>query len=431
MKVDVLLGLQWGDEGKGKIVDVLAPRYNVVARFQGGPNAGHTLEFDGIKHVLHQIPSGIFRSDIQNIIGNGVVLDPIVFRREVDNLAKYNLDLFSNLFVSKKASLILPTHALLDAAYERSKGDSKIGSTLRGIGPTYQDKIARLGLRVGDVLSPNFAAKYKKLVDAHKVILDFYEFDYAAVLPQAEENFFTAIEFMKQFTLVDSEYVVNDALTAGKSVLAEGAQGSLLDIDFGSYPFVTSSTTMAAGACTGLGIAPSQVGEVFGIFKAYCTRVGSGPFPTELLDETGEKMRKEGREFGATTGRPRRCGWLDLPALKYAIMINGVTQLIMMKVDVLTIFDTIRVCTDYRLPDGSLTDQLPYDLCDDTVEPVYKDFSGWQQSLDGIYDFDAIPDELLAYVKFLEQELNLPITFISTGPDREALISRETSALLN
>ncbi|MEO6282562.1 MAG: adenylosuccinate synthase [Dyadobacter sp.] len=429
MKVDVLLGLQWGDEGKGKIVDVLAPRYQVVARFQGGPNAGHTLEFDGIKHVLHQIPSGIFRSDIQNIIGNGVVLDPIVFKREIENLAKYNLDLISNLFVSKKASIIVPTHALLDAAYERSKGDSKIGSTLRGIGPAYQDKVARLGLRVGDVLSPNFAAKYKKLVDAHKVILDFYSFDYSEVLPKSEENFFGAIEFMKQFSLVDSEYVVNEALANSKTVLAEGAQGSLLDIDFGSYPFVTSSTTMAAGACTGLGIAPSQVGEVFGIFKAYCTRVGSGPFPTELLEETGEKMRQEGREFGATTGRPRRCGWLDLPALKYAIMINGVTQLIMMKVDVLTVFDNIRVCTNYRLPDGTLTDHLPYDLCDETVVPVYKDFEGWQTSLDGIHDFDAIPQELVAYVKFLEEELKLPITFISTGPDREALISREASTL--
>ncbi len=431
MKVDVLLGLQWGDEGKGKIVDVLAPRYQVVARFQGGPNAGHTLEFDGIKHVLHQIPSGIFRSDIQNIIGNGVVLDAIVFKREIDNLAKYNLDLVGNLFVSKKASLILPTHALLDAAYERSKGDSKIGSTLRGIGPAYQDKVARLGLRVGDILSPNFADKYKKLVDAHKVILDFYSFDYSSVLPQSEENFFAAVEFMKQFTMVDSEYVINEAIAEGKTVLAEGAQGSLLDIDFGSYPFVTSSTTMAAGACTGLGIAPSAVGEVFGIFKAYCTRVGSGPFPTELLEETGEKMRQEGREFGATTGRPRRCGWLDLPALKYAIMINGVTQLIMMKVDVLTIFDTIRICTQYRLPDGTLTDQLPYDLCDETVEPVYQDFAGWQQSLDGIRDFDAIPEQLMAYVKFLEAELGLPITFISTGPDREALITRETTALLN
>lgn len=427
MKVDVLLGLQWGDEGKGKIVDVLAPRYQVVARFQGGPNAGHTLEFDGIKHVLHQIPSGIFRSDIQNIIGNGVVLDPVVFKREIEGLAKYNLDLISNLFVSKKASLILPTHALLDAAYERSKGDSKIGSTLRGIGPAYQDKIARLGLRVGDILSPRFADKYKKLVDAHKVILDFYSFDYSETLPAAEEKFFDAIEFMKQFTLVNSEYMVNGALNEGKTVLAEGAQGSLLDIDFGSYPFVTSSTTMTAGASTGLGIAPRQIGEVFGIFKAYCTRVGSGPFPTELNDEVGEKIRQEGREFGATTGRPRRTGWLDLPALKYAIMINGVTQLIMMKVDVLTIFDNIKVCTHYRLPDGSLTDQLPYDLCDEAVEPVYKDFKGWQTSLDGVRDFDAIPSELNAYVKFLEAELNLPITFISTGPDREALISREAA----
>ncbi len=424
MKVDVLLGLQWGDEGKGKIVDVLAPQYEVVARFQGGPNAGHTLEFDGIKHVLHQIPSGIFRSDIQNIIGNGVVLDAIVFKREVENLAKFNLDLAANLFVSKKASLILPTHALLDAAYEKSKGDSKIGSTLRGIGPTYQDKIARLGLRVGDVLSPNFKDKYNKLVDSHKVILDFYHFDYTDSLKESEVKFFDAIEFMKQFSLVDSEYVINDALTTGKTVLAEGAQGSLLDVDFGSYPFVTSSTTMAAGACTGLGIAPSQVGEVFGIFKAYCTRVGSGPFPTELHDETGERIRKEGREFGATTGRPRRCGWLDLPALKYAIMINGVTQLIMMKVDVLNEFDTIRVCTEYQLPDGTLTSNIPYDLCDDEVVPVYRDFTGWEQSLEGMRDFDAMPEALTNYVKYLEEELNLPIRFVSTGPDREALISK-------
>lgn len=431
MKVDVLLGLQWGDEGKGKIVDVLAPKYQVVARFQGGPNAGHTLEFDGIKHVLHQIPSGIFRSDIQNIIGNGVVLDPVVFKKEIEGLGKYNLDLTGNLFISKKASIIVPTHALLDAAYERSKGDSKIGSTLRGIGPAYQDKVARLGLRVGDILSPRFEEKYQKLVNAHKVILDFYSFDYSEVLAKSEENFFAAIEFIKQFTLVDSEYLVNQSLAAGKTVLAEGAQGSLLDVDFGSYPFVTSSTTMAAGACTGLGIAPKEVGEVLGIFKAYCTRVGSGPFPTELSDETGERMRQEGREFGATTGRARRCGWLDLPALRYAIMINGVTQLIMMKVDVLTIFDTIRVCTHYRLEDGTLTDQLPYDLCDASVEPVYKDFTGWKESLDGIRDFDDIPAALLEYVKFLEKELNLPITYISTGPDREALISREATALLN
>ncbi len=431
MKIDVLLGLQWGDEGKGKIVDVLAPHYQVVARFQGGPNAGHTLEFDNIKHVLHQIPSGIFRSDIQNIIGNGVVLDPIVFRREIEGLLKFNLDLKGNLYISKKASLILPTHSLLDAAYEKSKGDSKIGSTLRGIGPTYQDKVARLGLRVGDILLPNFDVKYRKLVDSHKAILDFYQFDYKEALAEAETRFFTAIDFLKEFQLVESEYVLNQALAENKAVLAEGAQGSLLDIDFGSYPFVTSSTTMTAGACTGLGVSPHTIGEVFGIFKAYCTRVGSGPFPTELLEETGERMRQEGREFGSTTGRPRRCGWLDLPALKYAVMINGVTQLVMMKVDVLNIFDTIRVCTHYRLTDGSLTDQLPYDLCNEEVEPVYLDFPGWEQSLDGIRAFDEAPEALANYVTYLEKELNLPISFISTGPDRDALILREAARLVD
>ena len=429
MKVDVLLGLQWGDEGKGKIVDVLAPHYQVVARFQGGPNAGHTLEFDGIKHVLHQIPSGIFRADIQNVIGNGVVLDPIVFRREIEGLQKFNLDLKGNLFISKKASLILPTHSLLDAAYEKSKGDDKIGSTLRGIGPTYQDKIARLGLRVGDIIGKEFKSKYQKLVDAHKSILGFYNFDYQEALTAAEEKFFAAVEFMQQFQLVDSEYLINESLAGEKSVLAEGAQGSLLDIDFGSYPFVTSSSTMTAGACTGLGVSPHAIGEVYGIFKAYCTRVGSGPFPTELLEETGEKMRKEGNEFGSTTGRPRRCGWLDLPALKYAIMLNGVTQLVMMKVDVLNIFDTIRICTHYRLADGTTTDHLPYDLCTEKVEPVYQDFKGWEQSLDGIAAFDDMPAALTAYVDFLEKELKLPITFVSTGPDREALIQRE--AVLN
>lgn len=423
--VDVLLGLQWGDEGKGKIVDVLAPQYQVVARFQGGPNAGHTLEFDGIKHVLHQIPSGIFRPDALNIIGNGVVLDPIVFRKEIDGLAKFNLDLHRNLIISKKASLIVPTHRLLDAAYEQAKGAAKIGSTLRGIGPTYQDKVARQGLRVGDVLSPNFKQKYAGLVNAHKLILDRLSFDYASILDAAEADFFSAVEFLKTFELTDSEYDVNNALTAGKRVLAEGAQGSLLDLDFGSYPFVTSSTTMAAGACTGLGIAPRQIGEVFGIFKAYCTRVGSGPFPTELLEETGERMRQEGREFGSTTGRPRRCGWLDLPALKYAIMLNGVSQLVMMKVDVLTIFDTIRVCTHYQMPDGSVTEHLPYDLCDTDVTPIYKDFAGWQTSLDGIHTFDKMPAELATYVHYLEDELHLPITFVSTGPDREALVHRE------
>ena len=424
--VDVLLGLQWGDEGKGKIVDVLAPQYQVVARFQGGPNAGHTLEFDGFKHVLHQIPSGIFRSDILNIIGNGVVLDPIVFRHEIDGLAKYSLSLRDNLLISKKASLIIPTHRLLDAAYELAKGASKIGSTLRGIGPTYQDKVARQGLRVGDVLSPNFRDKYDKLVTAHKLILDQNHFDHASVLPQAEEEFFAAVEFMKQFQLTDSEYAINDALTSGKKILAEGAQGSLLDIDFGSYPFVTSSSTMAAGACTGLGIAPKQIGEVYGIFKAYSTRVGSGPFPTELLEETGEKMRQEGREFGSTTGRPRRCGWLDLPALKYAIMINGVTQLVMMKVDVLNIFDQIQVCTHYQYPDRTTTELLPYDLTDTDLKPVYKSFKGWETDLATIRQFDDVPAELAEYIYFLEESLGLPISIISTSPDREAIIYRQS-----
>ncbi len=423
--IDVLLGLQWGDEGKGKIVDVLAPQYQVVARFQGGPNAGHTLEFNGIKHVLHQIPSGIFRNDILNIIGNGVVLDPIVFKKEIDALAKYNLALTDNLLISRKASIILPTHRLLDAAYEQAKGESKIGSTLRGIGPTYQDKVARLGLRVGDVESPNFRAKYDKLVAVHKVILEQNNYDHASVLPQAEAEFFGAVEFMKQFQLTDSEYAVNDAMDSGKKILAEGAQGSLLDIDFGSYPFVTSSSTMAAGACTGLGVAPGKIGEVFGIFKAYCTRVGSGPFPTELSGETGERIRAEGREFGATTGRPRRCGWLDLPALKYAIMINGVTQLVMMKVDVLNIFDEIQICTHYQLPDGTITEQMPYDLCDTDVTPIYKSFKGWQTDLTDIRSFTDVPAELATYVYFLEDTLGLPINFISTSPDREAIIHRQ------
>ncbi len=428
--VDVLLGLQWGDEGKGKIVDVLAPQYQVVARFQGGPNAGHTLEFDGFKHVLHQIPSGIFRPEILNIIGNGVVLDPIVFRKEIDGLAKYKLDLNGNLLISKKASIIIPTHRLLDAATEQAKGESKIGSTLRGIGPTYQDKVARQGLRVGDILSPNFRQKYDKLVAIHKTTLDHYGFDYASALPQAEADFFSAVEFMKGFQLTDSEYEMQDALASNKRVLAEGAQGSLLDIDFGSYPFVTSSSTMTAGASTGLGVSPRQIGEVYGIFKAYCTRVGSGPFPTELLEETGELMRKEGREFGATTGRPRRCGWLDLPALKYAIMLTGATQLVMMKVDVLNIFETINICTHYQLADGSVSDRLPYDLCDTTVTPVYKVFKGWQTDLGAFHTYDELPAELAAYISFLEEELNLPISFISTGPDREAIIHRQATGEL-
>ena len=340
--IDILLGLQWGDEGKGKIVDVLAPDYQVVARFQGGPNAGHTLEFNGNKHVLHQIPSGIFRSDCLNIIGNGVVLDPIIFRKEIEALAKYNLELRKNLVISKKTAVIIPTHRLLDAAYEKAKGDAKIGSTLKGIGPAYSDKVARQGLRLGDILSPNFKKRYQDLVAKHTQILDFYQFEFD--ITEAEKDFFSAVEFIKEFDLQDTEYVVNDAIKSGQKVLAEGAQGSLLDIDFGSYPFVTSSNTTAAGVCSGLGVAPSTIGEVFGIFKAYCTRVGSGPFPTELHDALGEQIRQEGREFGSTTGRPRRTGWLDLPALKYSIMLNGVTQLIMMKVDVLNILDEVKIC---------------------------------------------------------------------------------------
>jgi adenylosuccinate synthase len=426
MAVDVLLGLQWGDEGKGKIVDVLAPKYQVVARFQGGPNAGHTLEFDGFKHVLHQIPSGIFRQEVQNIIGNGVVLDPIIFKKEIDGLAHFNLDLRKNLEISKKASIILPTHRLLDAAYEKAKGDAKIGSTLKGIGPTYTDKISRQGLRVGDMISPDFSAKYKALVDRHKAILDVYKFEYD--LAAAEKEFFEAVAFMKEFHLVDSEYSVNHAINAGKTILAEGAQGSLLDVDFGSYPFVTSSNTITAGACTGLGVAPKNIGEVFGIFKAYATRVGSGPFPTELEDEVGERMRVEGREFGSTTGRPRRCGWIDLPALKYAMMINGVTQLIMMKADVLNIFDEILVCTAYEMPDGTITDQIPFEITDIKVKPVYETLKGWACSLEGMRDFNELPFELADYIKFLEKHLNLPINFISTGPDREACVLRGSLA---
>ncbi len=420
--IDILLGLQWGDEGKGKIVDVLAPDYQVVARFQGGPNAGHTLEFNGNKHVLHQIPSGVFRSDCLNIIGNGVVLDPIIFKKEIDGLAKYNLDLKKNLVISKKTAIIIPSHRLLDAAYEKAKGDAKIGSTLKGIGPAYSDKVARQGLRLGDIVSPNFTEKYKALVAKHTQILDFYNFEYD--LTEAEKEFFSALEFIKEFDLQDTEYVVNASLKSGQKVLAEGAQGSLLDIDFGSYPFVTSSNTTAAGVCSGLGVAPNTVGEVFGIFKAYCTRVGSGPFPTELDNELGEKIRQEGREFGATTGRARRTGWLDLPALKYSIMLNGVTQLIMMKVDVLNFLDEVNICTHYRLPDGTITEQMPFDLTDTDVEPIYKTFKGWACSLEGMRKFDQIPAELADYVTYLEAELQVPISFISTGPDREEIILR-------
>lgn len=424
MKVDVLLGLQWGDEGKGKIVDVLAPKYDVVARFQGGPNAGHTLEFDGIKHVLHQIPSGIFRSSTRNIIGNGVVLDPIVFQIEIEKLAKFNLDITKNLFISKKATLIVPTHRLLDQAYEKAKGVDKIGSTLKGIGPSYQDKIGRQGLRVGDILAPKFKEKFQKLVDIHFEILKNHSIEFN--WPDLEMQFFKAVDFLKQFNLIDSEYFINGELKSGSSILAEGAQGSLLDIDFGSYPFVTSSNTVTAGACTGLGIPPSSVGEVYGIFKAYSTRVGSGPFPTELINEEGERMRKEGNEFGSTTGRPRRCGWIDLPSLKYSIMINGVTQLLMMKADVLNIFPTIKVCTKYILSNGDVTETVPYELVNEKITPVYEELKGWSCSLADA-SADKMPAELSAYVDFLEKSLHVPITLISVGPDRTQTIHRKSA----
>ncbi|MBL0745213.1 adenylosuccinate synthase [Chryseolinea lacunae] len=423
-KVDVLLGLQWGDEGKGKIVDVLAPKYDVVARFQGGPNAGHTLEFDGIKHVLHQIPSGIFREKTKNIIGNGVVLDPIIFKGEIEKLAKFNLKVKENLFISKKATLILPTHRLLDQAYEKAKGDNKIGSTLKGIGPTYQDKIGRQGLRVGDILSDKFSERLTKLTDVHFKILK--DHDIAFNWDELKAQFLDAVEFLKTFQLIESEYFLNKELKAGSTILAEGAQGALLDIDFGSYPFVTSSNTVTAGACTGLGVAPSHIGEVYGIFKAYSTRVGSGPFPTELIDDEGERMRAEGREFGSTTGRPRRCGWIDLPSLKYSIMINGVTQLLMMKADVLSIFSTIKVCTKYQLSDGTITDMVPYEIVNEKITPIYTELKGWSIDLntDGISK-QNLPAELDAYIKFLEAELQVPITLVSTGPDRTQTVYRK------
>ena len=416
MKVDVLLGLQWGDEGKGKIVDVLTPRYDIITRFQGGPNAGHTLEFNNIKHILHNIPSGIFREDKLNIVANGVVLDPVIFRREIESLEAMDIDLTKNLWISKKAHLILPTHRILDAASEAAKGKSKIGSTLKGIGPTYMDKTGRNGLRVGDIDS-NFKIKYEALKAKHIKLLKQYDFEYKL---DEEEKFFDAIEVIRKFTRVDTEYEINRFLEQGKSILAEGAQGTLLDIDFGSYPFVTSSNTICAGACTGMGVAPSAIGEVYGIFKAYCTRVGSGPFPTELLDEEGEKLRDLGKEFGSTTGRPRRCGWLDLVALKYSLMLNGVTQLIMTKTDVLDTFDVIRVATAYSV-DGELTDQMPFDL-DVEVKPVFTEMAGWKTDLTGVRSKEQFPKELKEYITFLEKELKVPVKYVSVGPDREQII---------
>ncbi len=417
MKADVLLGLQWGDEGKGKIVDVLTPKYNVIARFQGGPNAGHTLIFDGKKHVLHTIPSGIFREDTLNVVGNGVVIDPVIFKREIDALVERGVDSTKSLVISRKAHLIMPTHGLLDAASEQAKGKAKIGSTLKGIGPTYMDKTGRNGLRVGDLESPHFKEKYNALREKHIRILKQYP-EYEFDLSQHEGAWLNAIENLKNFKFIDSEHVLNNALKNSQGILAEGAQGTMLDIDFGTYPFVTSSNTITAGACTGMGIPPNKIGEVFGIFKAYCTRVGAGPFPTELLEETGEKLREAGMEFGATTGRPRRCGWLDLPQLKYAIMVNGVTQLCMMKADVLGEFDEIQVCTHY-IHNGEKIDYLPYGINPDEVQPVYETFEGWPGDLTGLRNVADIPASLLAYVKMIEEEVGVKISILSVGPDRE------------
>jgi adenylosuccinate synthase len=417
LKIDVILGLQWGDEGKGKIVDVLSPVYDVIARFQGGPNAGHTLEFNNIKHVLHNIPSGIFRENTLNIIGNGVVLDPVIFKKEVEKLAQMGVDITRNLVISRKAHLILPSHRILDAASEKAKGQGKIGSTLKGIGPTYMDKTGRNGLRVGDIDS-GFQKKYDALKEKHKNLLKIYDFEYN--IEESEADWFEGINTLKKFKFIDSEHVVHQYLKEGKRILAEGAQGTMLDIDFGSYPFVTSSNTICAGVCTGLGAPPSSIGEVMGVFKAYCTRVGSGPFPTELFDETGENLRNLGHEFGSTTGRPRRCGWIDLVALKYSIMLNGVTQLIMTKADVLDSFDTIRVATAYKSGNATYTD-FPYEI-DENTKPVFTDLPGWKTDLTILRNQNQFPQALKDYITFLEKELGVPVTFVSVGPDREQII---------
>lgn len=421
-KIDVILGLQWGDEGKGKIVDYLATDYDMVARFQGGPNAGHTLKFGGNKYVLHTVPSGIFRENLNNLIGNGVVLDPVTFQRELRNLEQSGVDFSRRLFVSRKAHLILPTHRWLDAASEAHKGKSKIGSTLKGIGPTYMDKTGRNGLRIGDVESPNFRDQYEALKAKHMELLKIYapvDFD----LETAEKEWFESLATLRKLPLVDSEYFVNDAISSGKKILAEGAQGSMLDIDFGTYPFVTSSNTVTAGVCTGLGVAPQRIGRVIGITKAYCTRVGSGPFPTEQDNEVGEMLRKEGMEFGATTGRPRRCGWIDIPQLRYTMLINGVTEICMTKIDVLNIFEEIAAATQYQY-DGKLTEQLPFDLCHTDVAPVFKKYKGWNCSLEESRSFESLPAAARVYLEELEAMLGVPIKMISTGPEREKLIIR-------
>ena len=423
MAVDLLLGLQWGDEGKGKIVDVLTSNYNIIARFQGGPNAGHTLVFNGMKHVLHTIPSGIFHADAVNLVGNGVVIDPVIFKNELDKLAIQDVDYRKSLVISRKAHLILPTHRLLDAASEASKGKAKIGSTLKGIGPTYMDKTGRNGIRVGDLELDNWKDKYRALANKHESMVKFYNVDLEYNLKELEADFFEAIDVLKSLKFIDSEEYLHQALRDQKSILAEGAQGSLLDIDFGTYPFVTSSNTTAAGACTGLGIAPNSIGDVFGIFKAYTTRVGSGPFPTELFDEDGETMGRVGNEFGATTGRSRRCGWLDLVALRYACQVNGVTQLMMMKADVLSGFKSLKVCTAYNYK-GNIIHHLPYNVEPENVTPIYTEFEGWKEDLTEMNNESILPNALNTYIDFLEKELQIPIKIVSVGPDRKQTIFR-------
>jgi adenylosuccinate synthase len=423
MAVNLLLGLQWGDEGKGKIVDVLTSNYDIIARFQGGPNAGHTLIFDGNKHVLHTIPSGIFHKNAVNIVGNGVVIDPVIFKNELDNLSKFNLDFKTKLLISRKAHLILPTHRLLDAASETAKGKTKIGSTLKGIGPTYMDKTGRNGMRIGDLELDNWKDIYQALTEKHLKMLNFFDVNLEYNLEKLETDFFEAISVLKQLTFIDSEEFINNAIKNKKTILAEGAQGSLLDIDFGTYPFVTSSTTTAAGACTGLGVAPNKIGDVFGIFKAYTTRVGSGPFPTELFDEDGETMGKVGHEFGATTGRPRRCGWLDLVALKYAVEINGVTQLMMMKGDVLSGFEKLKACTSYKYKGKEIT-HFPYNIEEHNVTPVYTEFKGWKEDLTSMTSSETLPKELNDFIQFIEDYVEVPIKIVSVGPDRKQTIMR-------
>ena len=423
MAVDLLLGLQWGDEGKGKIVDVLTSKYDVIARFQGGPNAGHTLVFNDKKYVLHTIPSGIFHENKINLIGNGVVIDPVILNKEIEKIKDEGVNISESLFISRKAHLILPTHRLIDAASEKSKGKNKIGSTLKGIGPTYMDKTGRNGFRVGDLENDNWEKKYSELSKKHQQLISFYNVELDFSLSELENEFFEAIKKLRKIKFVDSEDLLFKYQDENKSILAEGAQGSLLDIDFGTYPFVTSSNTTAAGACTGLGVSPNSINDVFGIFKAYTTRVGSGPFPTELFDNYGEKMSKVGNEFGATTGRPRRCGWLDLVALKYACRINGVTKLMMMKTDVLSGFDKVLICTNYKYR-GLIIDNLPYDLSDESIEPIYQEFNGWSEDLRKLKNSDELPENLNKYIDFLEKELNIPIVIVSVGPDRKETLFR-------